>query len=291
MGPSVQPDLDTVRPQVEDHDFPMAPALPKIKNNKTVSKRTNSAGGLPPKLTSDTESPGKEKLRKSVSVGGSPKKVSPPNGGGPVKSKLVGWGSKKVTPSGSPTKLETDGDGPKITDEGGDLSPLKAPPDLWIPKPPVESPGTLEELVNEPIFVEPDKKQMQLTHSNNLLDEELITEELRMEEREDKNDGMEVGLYTVRREAMSKGELGGGWQWTRTGFNLDPEISVSKGTHHREYLVSSSVHGAEIMVSRTHKDFSQLHRALQTRWRGNLNIKRRFPSQVLEARNCAANSS
>ena len=79
MGPSVQPDHDTVRPHVEDHDFPMAPALPKIKNNKTVSKRTNSDGGVPPKLTSDTESPGKEKLRKSVSVGGSPKKVAPPN--------------------------------------------------------------------------------------------------------------------------------------------------------------------------------------------------------------------
>ena len=268
MGPSVQPD------HVEDLDFPMAPALPKIKNNKTVSKRINSAGGVPPKLTSENEIPGKEKLRKAVSVGGSPKKVSPANGGGPVKSKLVGWGSKKVTPSGSPTKLETDaGDGPKITDE--DLSPLKAPaPDVWIPKhslPATESPGTLEELVNEPIFLEPDKKQMQtLTNSNNLLDEELITEELRLDEKDKNDGGMEVGLYTVRREALSKGELGG-WEWTRTGFNLDPGLSVSKGTHHREYFVSSRVHGgAEIMVSRNHGDFSQLHRALQTRWRGNL---------------------
>ena len=284
MGPSLQPDHDPVRTHVEDPDFPMAPALPKIRNNneRSVAKRTNSAGGGPPKLTSATKTPGKEK-RKAVSVGGSPKKVPPANGGGPVKSKLVGWGSKKVTPIGSPTKLETDGYGPKITDAGGDnsekavlegdMSLPKAPPDVWIPKhsPSVDSPGTLEELVDEPIFLDLDKKQkhLQLTHSNNLLDEELITEELRMDERVEKNDVMEVGLYMVRREAMSKGELGG-WQWTRTGFNPDPGLSVVKGTHHREYLVSSRVHGAEIMVSRTHNDFSQLHRALQTRLRGNL---------------------
>ena len=276
----MQPDHEAARPQVEDLDFPMAPALPKIKNNneRSVAKRTNSAGGVPPKLTSDTESPGKDK-RKAVSVGGSPKKVSPVNGGGPLKSKLVGWGSKKVTPSGSPTKLETDGDGLKMMDEGGDksekvggdMSPLKAATDVWIPKQslPGESPGTLEELVNEPVFLEPDKKQkhLHLTHSDNLLNEELITEELRMEEREEKNDRMEVGLFMVRREGrVSKGELGG-WEWTRTGFNPDPGFSVVKGTHHQEYLVSSRVHGAEIMVNRTHNDFSQLHRALQTRWR------------------------
>lgn len=110
-----------------------------------------------------------------------------------------------------------------------------------------------------------------MTHSNNLLDEELITEELRMEEREEKNEVMEVGLYTVRREAVSKGDLGG-WQWTRTGFNPDPGLSVVKGTHHREYLVSSRVHGAEIMVSRTHNDFSKLHQALQTRLRGKYSM-------------------
>ena len=187
--------------------------------------------------------------------------------------------SKKVTPYGSPTKLETDGEGLKITGISentaleGDASPLKAPPDVWIPKHSLssESPGTLEELVDEPIFLDLDKNQkyLQLTHSNNLLDEELITEELRMEEREENNEVMEVGLYTVRREGMSKGELGD-WQWTRPGFNPDPGLSVVKGTHHREYLVSSRVHGAEIMVSRTHNDFSKLHQALQTRLRGNL---------------------
>lgn len=172
MGPSLQPDHDAVRPHLEDLDFPMAPALPRIKNNneRSVGKRTNSAGAAPPKLTSDAGTPGNDK-RKAVSVGGSPKKVPLANGKGPVKSKLIGWGSKKVTPSGSPTKLETDGDGLKITDAGGDnsenttlqgdKSPLKATPDVWIPKHSlsVESPGTLEELVDEPIFLDLDKNQ------------------------------------------------------------------------------------------------------------------------------------
>ena len=75
---------------------------------------------------------------------------------------------------------------------------------------------------------------------------------------------MEVGLFTVKREVASKGEVGG-WQWTRTGFNPDLGLAVVKAAHQGEYLVASRVHGAEIMVARSHKDFSQLHRALQTR--------------------------
>ena len=276
MPPTIQP--ESMRPHVEDLDFPMAPALPKIKNNdeRPVPKRINSAGAGQPKVSPDAESPGKAQ-RKSVSVGGSPKKISPAGsrGGQAVKSKLVGWASKKVTPTGSVTKLKTGEDGLDITDDntekavkGVEINPQKAPADVWIPKNslPGESPGTLEELVVEPKFLEVDQKQkhLQLTQSKNLLDEELITEELRMEEPKEKNDHMEIGLYMVRREAMSKGELGG-WQWTRTGFNPDPGLAVVPGNHHREYLVSSRVHGAEIMVSRTHSDFSQLHQALQTR--------------------------
>ena len=51
MPPTIQP--ESMRPHVEDLDFPMAPALPKIKNNdeRPVPKRINSAGAGQPKVS------------------------------------------------------------------------------------------------------------------------------------------------------------------------------------------------------------------------------------------------
>ena len=261
------------RPYVEDLDFPRTSVLPKIRNNneQPVVMRINSAGVASPNKSPNAKSPENEE-RKTAFVGSSPKKAPPAKGGGPPKSKQVGWGSKKVSPDGSQIQLKPDDNvqqkpevsSPSPDKENDRSSEKKASyPDVWIPN----NNGTLEELAasaRPPIFFEMDKIQKSNQHDS-LLDEELITEELKMEERAERSEMMmEVGLFTVKREVASKGEVGG-WQWTRTGFNPDLGLAVVKAAHQREYLVASRVHGAEIMVARSHKDFSQLHRALQTR--------------------------
>ena len=125
--------------------------------------RINSAGVASPNKSPNAKSPEKDE-RKIASVGSSPKKASPAKGGGPPKSKQVGWGSKKVSPDGSQIQLKPDDSvhqkpevsSPSPDKENDRSSEKKASyPDVWIP-----NNGTLEELAacaRPPIFFEMDK--------------------------------------------------------------------------------------------------------------------------------------